>query len=237
VPLRSPQVPDAIKVQLPGATALYTTREGGVSTGPYASLNLGHSTGDAPDDVTENRRRIATAVGLPLVQSKQVHGTTVATWPRDADPTLTPEADAHVTIRSDLAPAVLVADCLPIILSSESAVAVVHAGWRGIVDGVIEAAIERLRTLGSDGDTLHASIGPGAGPCCYEVAGEAKERLRAHLVGDHADLKAAAGKRIADAGADSLQDVGLCTICDERFFSHRREDGVTGRQAGIGWRV
>lgn len=228
---------DAIRVQLPGATALYTTRAGGGSASPYSSLNLGLWTLDDPAMVKQNRRRVADEIGLPLVQAHQIHGTTIKVWDDDADLKETPEADAHVTTRTDIAPIVLVADCLPIVLASESGVAVVHAGWRGIVGGVIEAAITELRASGSEDDTLHASIGPGAGPCCYEVGGEAKEKLKAHLVGDNADLKAAAGKRIADSGADSVQDVGLCTICDERFFSHRRDNGVTGRQAGIAWRA
>jgi YfiH family protein len=230
-------VRDAIKVQLPFATALYTTRGGGVSEGPYESLNLGPWTEDEPSAVATNRQRLSDAIERPLVQALQVHGTTVRVWDDGADLTETPEADAHVTTRADIAPVVLTADCLPVVLSSESGIAVVHAGWRGIVGGVLEAAIEQLRGLGADDDTLHASIGPGAGPCCYEVRGEAKEQLRSHLVGDNADLKAAAGRRIANAGADSVQDVGLCTICDERFFSHRRDNGVTGRQAGTAWRV
>jgi YfiH family protein len=228
---------EAIRVQLPGATALYTTRQGGVSAGPYSSLNLGHSTDDDPSAVAENRSRLADTIGLSLTQGEQVHGTAVQLWHEGADLSWSPQVDAHVTARRDIAPLVLVADCLPIVLSSESGVAVVHAGWRGIVGGVLEAAIEQLRALGQDDDTLHASIGPGAGPCCYEVGGEAKEKLKSHLVGSNADLKAAAGKRIADAGADSVQDLGLCTICDERFFSHRGDDGVTGRQAGIAWRA
>ena len=228
---------DAIRVQLPFATALYTTRAGGVSSGPYESLNLGPWTDDGPAAVAQNRDRLSAAIERPLVQARQVHGTTVRVWDDDADLTEAPEVDAHVTTRTDIAPIVLTADCLPVVLSSESGVAVVHAGWRGIVDGVLEAAIEQLRALGAEDDTLHASIGPGAGPCCYEVGGEAKEQLKSHLVGNNADLKAAAGRRIANAGADSVQDVGLCTICDERFFSHRRDNGVTGRQAGIAWRA
>jgi YfiH family protein len=208
-----------------------------VSSGPYESLNLGPWTDDELSAVSENRQRLSDSIALPLAQGRQVHGTDVEVWGAGAELGATPEVDAHVTTRRDIAPIVLVADCLPVVLSSESGIAVVHAGWRGIVGGVIEAAIEQLRTLGSDDDTLHGSIGPGAGPCCYEVGGEAKERLKSHLVGDNADLKAAAGKRIADAGADSVQDVGLCTMCDDRFFSHRRDGGVTGRQAGVAWRV
>lgn len=226
---------NGIEVSLPYGGALFTTREGGVSEGPYESLNLGPWTADDPEAVSENRRRIATDVGRRLAQGKQVHGVGVQIWDAESDLAAIPAVDAHVTTRTDIAPIVLAADCLPIAMSTESAVAIVHAGWRGIVDGIIEAAIAALRAAGR-ADTLHAMIGPGAGPCCYQVAGEARERLRAHLVGDNADLKAAAGKRIADAGADSLRDLGLCTICDDRFFSHRRSGGVTGRQAGIVWR-
>lgn len=228
---------DAIRVQLPGATALYTTRSGGVSGGPYSSLNLGPWTDDEQSAVTENRQRVATAIDLPLAQGHQTHGTAIEVWGEGADLAQTPAVDAHVTTRRDVAPIVVVADCLPVVLCTESAVAVVHAGWRGIVGGILEAAIGELRAHSDPRDTLHASIGPGAGPCCYEVGGEAKEKLKAHVVGDNADLKAAAGKRIADSGADSVQDVGLCTMCDDRFFSHRRDGGETGRQAGIAWRV
>lgn len=226
---------NGIEVSLPYGGALFTTRDGGVSEGAYESLNLGPWTADDPAAIAENRRRTAGRIGRPLAQGRQVHGISVHVWDDGSDVAATPAVDAHVTTRQDIAPIVLAADCLPIALSTESAVAIVHAGWRGIVDGVIEAAIEALRAAGR-ADTLHAMIGPGAGPCCYQVAGEARERLRPHLVGDHADLKAAAGKRIADAGADSLRDLGLCTICDDRFFSHRRSGGVTGRQAGIVWR-
>lgn len=226
---------NGIEVSLPYAGALFTTRAGGVSKGPYESFNLGPWTADDPAAVAENRRRAADDVGRPLAQGKQVHGVTVHLWDDESGTDATPEADAHVTTRTDIAPIVLAADCLPIALSTESGVAMVHAGWRGIVDGVIEAAISALREAGRV-DTLHAMIGPGAGPCCYQVAGEARERLEPHLAGDKADLKAAAGKRIADAGADSIRDLGVCTICDDRFFSHRRSGGITGRQAGIVWR-
>ena len=227
---------NGIEVSLPYAGALFTTRAGGVSEGPYEALNLGPWTDDDVIAIAENRRRVTADIGKPLAQGKQVHGVAVHVWDEASDLGATPEVDAHVTTRTDIAPIVLVADCLPIALSTESGVAIVHAGWRGIVDGVIEAAIEALRQAGQV-DTLHAMIGPGAGPCCYEVAGEARERLEPHLVGYNADLKAAAGKRIADAGADSIRDLGLCTICDDRFFSHRRSGGVTGRQAGIVWRA
>lgn len=222
---------------MPGGAALFTTRSGGVSSAPYESLNLGLWTDDDADAVRENRRRLSASIGLPLVQGHQVHGTDIEVWDESSDLQKTPDADAHITERRDLAAVVLAADCLPVAFSSESAVAIVHAGWRGIVDGILETTIDLMRARGAADDTLHAVIGPGAGPCCYEVAGEARERLKPHLEGDNADLKAAAGKRIADRRIDSLRDLGLCTICDARFFSHRRDGGVTGRQAGIVWRT
>lgn len=226
----------AIERALPYARVLFTTRAGGVSQARYESLNLGAASGDDPERVARNRQLVADRVGVPVAYGRQVHGTDVEVWTDLPGAGAEPQADAHVTRRDDLALGVLAADCLPVALSSESGVAIVHAGWRGIVGGVLEAAIDRLRGLGG-AETLHAAIGPGAGPCCYSVAGETAELLGRHVVDGRADLKAAAGARIAAAGADSITDVGLCTICDERFFSHRRSGGDTGRQAGIVWRV
>jgi len=114
----------------------------------------------------------------------------------------------------------------------------VHAGWRGLADGVVE---EGLAALGSDGGgraRLHAAIGPGIGPCCYEVGDEVRERFPAEVAhGRHLDLKAAARRRLESAGVAEVHDVGLCTSCHpELFFSHRRDEGTTGRQAGVVWR-
>jgi YfiH family protein len=144
-----------------------------------------------------------------------------------------PEADGQVTERRDVAPTVLVADCVPIALASEEGVAMLHAGWRGLAGGIVAEGVAALRALGPS--PVAAAIGPGAGPCCYEVGREVHAAFG--TAGRTVDLKALARARLEAAGVDEVHDCGLCTICDpERFFSHRRDDGVTGRQAGVAWR-
>jgi len=127
---------------------------------------------------------------------------------------------------------VFVADCLPIALVSDDAVAMVHAGWRGLAEGIVAEGIAAV------GGAPRAVIGPGIGPCCYEVGDEVRERFGAEAArGRRLDLKLAARRALEDAGAVDVQDVDLCTACHpELFFSHRRDNGVTGRQAGIVWR-
>lgn len=215
-----------IEVDLGGATALFTLRDGGVSTGPYASLNLGPYTDDDPAAVAENRRRAAARAGAELVGVRQVHGTRVT---EGSDPAS--EADGVVVRTPGLAATVLVADCLPVVVAGDGAVAALHAGWRGLADGILEAGIEAL-----GGTAPRAVIGPGAGVCCYEVGGEVAAHFgREHRRGRHLDLKAAAVARLRAAGVEAVDDVGVCTMCDARCFSHRRDGGVTGRQGGLGW--
>jgi YfiH family protein len=151
-----------------------------------------------------------------------------------------PEADGQVTATERIGLAVLAADCLPIALASEGAVAMVHAGWRGLAAGVIEEGMHALRALGGGGP-VHAAIGPGAGPCCYEVGEDVHavfaDRWPNSRRGRNLDLKAIARAQLLEAGAAAVHDSGLCTICSDSslFFSHRRDHGVTGRQAGIVW--
>jgi copper oxidase (laccase) domain-containing protein len=116
-------------------------------------------------------------------------------------------------------------------------VAMVHAGWRGLADGVLEEGVRALRELAGDGP-LHAAIGPGAGACCYEVGEEVAERFPARARdGRHLDLKGVAARRLRDAGATEVHDVGRCTMCEpDVFFSHRASGGLTGRQGGLVWR-
>jgi YfiH family protein len=214
-----------LAIDLPGGTALFTTRRGGVSEGPYASLNLGLWTDDDAERVQENRERVRAQAGAArLAQGRQVHGTRVVVDAQGIE-----EADGQATTSADVAALVLVADCLPVALAGREAVAMVHAGWRGLAGGVIEAGIEAA------GGAVAAAIGPGIGPCCYEVGDDVRavfgtsERTL--------DLKAIARARLQDAGVREVHDCGLCTACDaERFFSHRRDRGVTGRQAGLAWR-
>ena len=134
----------------------------------------------------------------------------------------------------------LVADCLPVLLAAEGGVAAVHGGWRGLAGGIVAEGVAALRDVGGDGP-VGAAIGPGARGCCYEV-GEEVQAAFAHVPGARAgernlDLAAVARHALAAAGVADVHDTGVCTICDERFFSHRRDHGVTGRQAGVVWRV
>ncbi len=236
----------SLEVTLPGATALFTTRAGGVSQGPYATLNVGLWTDDDPDAIAENRRRVGElAGGRAYAQGHQVHGSAVqcvTELPRDkpGETSLTPfhpfhDADGQVTALEGVAPIVLVADCLPIAIASGGVVGMVHAGWRGLAEGVVAEGVRVVRELGATGP-LAAAIGPGAGVCCYEVDDALRARFAGFGKGRNLDLKAIAREQLAAAGVGSVEDVGLCTICDERFFSHRRDGGVTGRQAGVAWR-
>jgi YfiH family protein len=228
---------DHLAIDLDGATALFTTRRGGVSEGPFASLNLGRRTGDDGARVEENRERVGEVTGHDwgrFARAIQVHGTRVRRveeTPNRDDPW--EEADGHVTALAGVPALVFVADCLPIALVGDGGVAMVHAGWRGLAGGIVGEAAALL-----GGGPLRAAIGPGIGPCCYEVGDEVRERFPAEAArGRNLDLKLAARRALEAAGATEIHDAGLCTSCDpERFFSHRRDQGVTGRQAGIVWR-
>lgn len=227
---------DHVGIELPGGRVLFTTRRGGVSQRPYASLNLGRWTDDEPAAVNENRRRLAAALDVPLddvVQGRQVHGTRVErVATRPAEPQ---DADGQATALRATGLLVLTADCLPIALASRGAVAILHAGWRGLANGVIEEGVAAVQELDPDGP-LTAAIGPGAGGCCYEVGDEVREAFG--TTGRTVDLKAEARRRLEAAGATKVHDTGLCTICSDPslFFSHRRDGGITGRQAGVVWR-
>jgi polyphenol oxidase len=215
-----------LAIDLPGATALFTTRRGGVSEGAYASLNVGLLTDDDPERVAANRERVRGQAGAErLAQGRQVHGTHVVVDGHGGE-----EGDGQVTTRPGVAAIVLVADCLPVALAAPRAAGVVHAGWRGLAAGVLEAGVAAL----GDGPVA-AAIGPGIGPCCYEVGDDVRAVFG--TTGRTLDLKAAARARLEAAGVAEIHDCGLCTACDpERFFSHRRDRGVTGRQAGLAWR-
>jgi YfiH family protein len=228
-----------LEIDLPGARAAFTTRAGGVSNGPYASLNLGVSTADDPESVRRNRRALAATLGVRLAFVRQAHGATVVRL-SDSPSAKPAEADGQATTLQGVAPVVLVADCLPIAIAGGGAVATLHAGWRGLAAGVIAEGVRALREVGARGP-LAAAIGPGAGPCCYEVGDEVRAAFASHGAavrrGQAVDLKAIARAELAAAGVGAVHDLELCTICagEERFFSHRRDGGVTGRQAGIAW--
>lgn len=236
-------------IDLPGAQVLFTTRRGGFSEGPFASLNLGRLTADRPEAVQRNRARLQAEVGVPPALIRQVHGVTVrriaalpveGMMPLPDEGLELPEADGQATALREVAPMVMTADCLPIAVAGDGAVAMLHAGWRGLAAGILAEGVRAVRELGADGP-LEAAIGPGAGPCCYEVGDEVHREFAGYdgraRRGRNLDLKAIAREQLEAAGVEDVHDVSLCTICSEEslFFSHRRDHGVTGRQAGIAW--
>jgi YfiH family protein len=224
-----------LTARLGDARVLFTTRRGGVSEGPFASLNLGERTGDDPTAVAANQARLRELAGGPTVaRCHQVHGSVVV---REPDARARPQADGMATRVPGLAALVLTADCLPVALSAPGAVAMIHAGWRGLAAGVLAEGVAALRDLGAAGPVT-AAIGPGAGGCCYEVGDEVREAFADvpdAMDGRRIDLKAVAAARLRAAGVAAIHDAGLCTMCDERFFSHRRDHGTTGRQGGVAW--
>jgi len=231
-------------IDLPGARAAFSTRRGGHSTGPYESLNLGWLTDDDPRSVTHNRATLQSELGAPpLSFVHQVHGAEVcritAETPQPRERAGGIRVDGQATDQRDVALSALVADCLPIALAAPGAVAMLHAGWRGLATGMIAAGVTAVGELGADGE-LSAAIGPGAGPCCYEVGAEVHEPFAgipdAHA-GRNLDLKAVARHQLREAGVVTIADIGMCTICSDPglLFSHRRDRGVTGRQAGVAW--
>jgi YfiH family protein len=233
-------------IDLPGARALFTTRRGGFSEGPFATLNLGRLTADRAEAVSLNRAVLQSQAGGRLAMIRQVHGRRVVRL-HAADQACGPEprgeleeADGQATGVAGVAPLVMTADCLPVAIAGGGAVAIVHVGWRGLADGILAEGVRAVRELGGDG-TLAAAVGPGAGACCYEVGEEVHERFRAYgpaaRSGRNLDLKAIARQQLVAAGVSAVHDAGLCTICSppSLFFSHRRDNGVTGRQAGLVW--
>jgi polyphenol oxidase len=229
-----------LTITLPGARVVFTTRRGGCSDGPYESLNLGRLTDDDPPAVERNRARIRGLVGRPLAMVHQVHGTTVRPaeglpgWPNLV------KGDGVFTHTQGLAPAVLVADCLPVSVTGPGAVAMLHAGWRGLSEGILATGVAAVRELGGPGDPIEAAVGPGIRACCYEVGEEVHGAFAAYgpgvRRGKNLDLAAVARAQLARAGVSVVHDIGLCTACQpELFFSHRRDRGITGRQAGIAW--
>ncbi len=227
-------------IDLPGARAAFTTRRGGVSAGAYASLNLGFATADEPGCQDANRARLSELVDAPpAAWMYQVHGDRVDVLDDPGALGERPEIDGRATRLTGVALGALGADCLTVAVAGGGAVAVAHAGWRGLAAGVLGRTVDRVRELADDGAELQAAIGPGAGPCCYEVGPEVHaafcDRPQAHH-GAHLDLSAVARAQLAEAGADAVHAIELCTICHpELFFSHRRDRGVTGRQAGLAW--
>jgi YfiH family protein len=217
----------------------FSTRHGGVSEGAFASLNLGLMTEDEPDAVNENRRRLCAAVGAEperLALNRQRHSAVV----RRASPGRRDEpGDGLWSDEPGLPMLKLTADCVPIAVARTNgttpALAVLHAGWRGLLEGIVEAGVAAL-----GGRAPAAVIGPAIGPCCYEVGPEVAEPFAARFGADvvsarRLDLWTAAERVLRSAGCASVERVDLCTSCHpELLFSHRRERGRTGRQGVIG---
>lgn len=230
----------------PAVRAVATTRLGGISRGPWASLNLGAHVGDEPAAVAENRRRLAESLSLPESPRwlKQVHGRAVAHAEHDAAEA---QADAMMSRTPGLVCAVLTADCLPVLLCDAAGRAVIaaHAGWRGLAGGVLEAAVDALWEEAEE--PLLAWIGPAIGPDAYEVGAEVRDALlardpqaesafRAGRPGHwYLDLALVARQQLVAAGVGRVFGGRSCTFSDPaHFFSHRR-DGQCGRQATLIW--
>jgi YfiH family protein len=232
-----------LEADLPGARAAFSARPGGVSEGPFESLNLGRLTGDDVEAVRENRHRLAAGLDIDprrVLIARQVHGAKVLRHDGPQEPAAfagpapgPPEADGHATARTGLAPLVFVADCLPVALAGPGGVAMAHCGWRGLATGVLERAVEEV-------DAQAAAIGPGIGPCCYEVGDEVRATFMGIapdvIANGRLDLPQVARRLLERAGLRSLEVAEECTSCEpDLFFSHRRDRGRTGRQAGLAW--
>jgi polyphenol oxidase len=238
-----------------GVVAAFTGRAGGSSEAPYATLNLGLRVGDDLRRVLANRRRVATVLGLagrPWALARQVHWATVlrveagrlGQGPPEARPPLG-EGDGLVTTDPGVLLAVLTADCAPVLLADPAArvVGAVHAGWRGLAAGVVEAGVAAMAGLGADPARCVGLVGPAVGGCCYEVGPEVRDAVGARLPAALAttrdgrpalDPAAGAAQALRRAGVGQVRVAGECTFdLEERFFSHRRDHGRSGRQAGL----
>ena len=223
--------------------AFVTTRAGGVSVGPYASLNLADHVGDDPAAVDENRRRLRAHLPSDPLWLVQVHGSRVV---RVEQAAAGAEADAAFTRQAGRVCAVLTADCLPVLLCNDvgTVVAVAHAGWRGLAGGVIEAT---LRAMNEPPPRLLAWLGPAIGPQAFEVGSEVRAAFLAHSAEASAafaarengkwlaDLYRLAGQRLNALGVERVFGGGFCAFNEtERFYSYRR-DKATGRMATLIW--
>lgn len=231
----------------PNVRAVITTRGfPGQSCAPFDAFNLGTHVGDAPEAVAANRAQLQLALGLsqPIQWLNQVHGTAVHAYRSHEHSNIT--ADACISRTPSAACAVLTADCLPILLCTKSgdAVAAVHAGWRGLLAGVIEACVLKL----APSDAVIAYIGPAIGAAAFEVGPEVRDALLAHDpsasiafkagLGDRffADLALLARMRLQNIGVSSISESGRCTFTEsETFYSHRRAGPRTGRFASVVW--
>jgi hypothetical protein len=218
----------------------FFTRQGGVSSGIYGTLNCGPGSRDEPGNVSENRARVAEALGVGadrLLTLYQIHSAEAVVadkpWKKDS-----PEADAIVTSVPGLAVAVLTADCAPVLFCDPHArvIGAAHAGWRGALSGIVESTVAAMEKLGAKRERIAAAIGPAISQGAYEVGADYMERFLAEEAQSgaffstdeasgepHFDLSGYVAERLNRAGVGGAADLGLCTYCDEsRFFSYRR---------------
>lgn len=222
---------------VPGVEHGFFTRRGGVSRGVYDSLNVGRGSQDRPEDVAENRRRVAHVFGARALNTAyQIHSNRVVAIVADFSDTA-PEADVVITASTGVLCGALAADCAPILIADPVAriVAAVHAGWRGALSGVVQAAVDAMTGLGSRADRMTAAVGPCIGPASYEVGEEFEARFasaepayRAFFAPGEApdkrlfDLPGFVLERLSKAGVGQSEWIGADTAADENFFSNRR---------------
>ncbi|HMC51065.1 MAG TPA: polyphenol oxidase family protein [Solirubrobacterales bacterium] len=244
-----------LEAAMPGASAAFMTRSGGVSEPPFAALNLGIFTEDDREAVVENRHRLAASLGFSperIAAAHQVHGADLIEHRGQPAPRSSfawqglekeqcsrgggglTEGDGHIVKEEGVAALVFVADCVPVALSGPGGVAMLHCGWRGLAAGIIAKGVAAI-------GAADAVIGPSIGSCCYEVGDEvlaAFDHLGEGVAADRMlDLPEATRRLLAEAGVEQIETSGLCTSCEsDLFFSHRRDRGRTGRQAGLVWR-
>jgi YfiH family protein len=232
---------------VPGVVHGFTTRNGGVSRGELHSLHLGLE-GEAPGNLAENWRRVASALGLSrenITVAEQVHGACVLEGNAGFGPMVAiGEADALVCTAPGQGVAVRVADCVPILLAVPGGVAAVHAGWRGTAQGIAKQGVSALcLATGADPAEVVAAVGPRIGACCYAVGPEVVEGIGVHVAPEvfvsqrgsatHVDLGAANAAQLQAAGVTDIDVLDACTACESRFFSHRRDGPGTGRLAAV----
>jgi hypothetical protein len=241
-----------IRLDLPGAEILFSDRTGGVSAPPFDTANAGYSRGDDPANVDENRGRIGAALGGPnsdpadWISLHQVHGAVV--HPADVAAMTcrggsgpAPKADAAVSADPGAVLSVLTADCAPVALVAPGVIGAVHAGWRGILAGVLEAAVTEMRRRSKG--PIRAVLGPCIHPECYEFSAADLDPIAARLGPEVAgttaegqlalDLPVAVALALSAAGVGDIDDVDMCTACSPYHFSHRRDarlHGATGLQ-------
>jgi len=226
----------------PDTVLLFSTRLGGVSRPPYDQLNLGRSTADDPAAVTENRARLLREAGLDparLATAGQVHGARVV---EVSGPGHHPGCDALLTRTAGVALAVTTADCMSLLFQAPGVVAAAHSGWRGTADGLPCTTLEAVcRLAGCVPDAVEVAIGPAIRGCCYEVGEDVASRFpaaaRVPTSGrPRLDLPTAAGHALREAGVrpEAIHDLGACTSCEPAlYYSHRRDQGLTGRHWGV----